>query len=85
MEPKQELKHLKNEISKIHKRNKKVELDKKWETSTSNRICPINTILKIYKKNLGNKTDKIKTLDKYKIYCYNTKRVLNYSLLHKKP
>ena len=40
---------------------------------------------KIYKKNLGNKTDKIKTLDKYKIYCYNTKRVLNYSLLHKKP
>lgn len=29
MEPKQELKHLKNEILKINKRNKKVELDKK--------------------------------------------------------
>ena len=38
MEPKQELKHLKNEISKIHKINKKVELDKKWETSTTRRI-----------------------------------------------
>lgn len=35
MEPKQELKHLKNEISKIHKRNKKVELDKKREASTT--------------------------------------------------
>lgn len=30
MKPKQELKHLKNEILKINKRNKKVELDKKW-------------------------------------------------------
>lgn len=30
MEPKQELKHLKKEILKINKRNKKVELDKKW-------------------------------------------------------
>jgi len=30
MEPKQELKHLINEILKINKRNKKVELDKKW-------------------------------------------------------
>ena len=30
MEPKQEIKHIKNEISKLHKRNKKVELDKKW-------------------------------------------------------
>ena len=29
MEPKQELKHLKNEILKTNKRNKKVELDKK--------------------------------------------------------
>ena len=38
MESKQDLKKLTNEISKIHKRNRKVELDKKWETSTTRRI-----------------------------------------------
>lgn len=49
MEPKQELKHLKNEISKIHKRNKKVELDKKWETSFTRRafICALTYIIVI--------------------------------------
>ncbi len=30
MESKQDLKNLTNEILKINKRNKKVELDKKW-------------------------------------------------------
>lgn len=30
---------LQNEIIKIKKRNKKVELDKKWETSWTRRIC----------------------------------------------
>ena len=30
---------LKNEIDKIKERNKKVELDKKWETSWTRRIC----------------------------------------------
>lgn len=47
MEPKQELKHLKNEILKINKRNKKVELDKKWETSTTRKvfICILTYII----------------------------------------
>ena len=30
---------LKNEIIKIKERNKKVELDKKWETSWTRKIC----------------------------------------------
>lgn len=30
---------LQNEIIKIKERNKKVELDKKWETSWTRRIC----------------------------------------------
>ena len=30
---------LQNEIIKIKERNKKVELDKKWETSWARRIC----------------------------------------------
>lgn len=32
-------KRLENEIIKIKERNKKVELDKKWETSLTRRIC----------------------------------------------
>lgn len=32
-------KSLENEIIKIKERNKKVELDKKWETSWTRRIC----------------------------------------------
>lgn len=32
-------KELENEILKIKERNKKVELDKAWETSTIRRIC----------------------------------------------
>lgn len=32
-------KELKNEIEKIKERNKKVELDKAWETSWVRRIC----------------------------------------------
>ena len=34
-----ELKELEQEISKIKERNKKVELDKRWETSWTRRIC----------------------------------------------
>lgn len=34
-----ENKELKNEIEKIKERNKKVELDKAWETSWLRRIC----------------------------------------------
>lgn len=30
---------IENEINKIKERNKRVELDKKWETSTIRRIC----------------------------------------------
>lgn len=30
---------LKNEIEKIKERNKRVELDKKWETSWTRKIC----------------------------------------------
>lgn len=32
-------KRLENEIIKIKERNKKIELDKKWETSLTRRIC----------------------------------------------
>ena len=32
-------KDLENEIAKIKERNKRVELDKKWETSWTRRIC----------------------------------------------
>jgi len=32
-------KELENEIVKIKERNKKVELDKKWETSATRKIC----------------------------------------------
>jgi hypothetical protein len=31
--------NLKNEIEAIKKRNKRVELDKKWETSWTRRLC----------------------------------------------
>ena len=34
-----ELKEVENEIEAIQKRNKKVELDKKWETSWTRKIC----------------------------------------------
>lgn len=34
-----ELKELENEIAKIKERNKKVELDKAWETSWTRKIC----------------------------------------------
>ncbi len=34
-----ELEEIKNEIDNIKIRNKKVELDKKWETSWTRRIC----------------------------------------------
>lgn len=34
-----ELKELENEIEQIKKRNKRVELDKKWETSATRKIC----------------------------------------------
>ncbi len=34
-----ELKELEREITKINQRNKRVELDKKWETSLTRRIC----------------------------------------------
>ncbi len=30
---------IENEINKVKERNKRVELDKKWETSTIRRIC----------------------------------------------
>lgn len=33
------MEELKHEIEKIKKRNKKVELDKKWETSYTRKIC----------------------------------------------
>lgn len=34
-----EVKELEQEIEKIKERNKKVELDKKWETSWTRKIC----------------------------------------------
>lgn len=34
-----EIKELENEIAKIKERNKKVELDKTWETSWTRKIC----------------------------------------------
>lgn len=34
-----ELKELEQEIERINQRNKRVELDKKWETSWTRRIC----------------------------------------------
>lgn len=34
-----ELKEIEKEIEKINKRNKRVELDKKWETSLIRKIC----------------------------------------------
>ena len=34
-----ELKDVENEIEEIKKRNSRVELDKKWETSLTRRIC----------------------------------------------
>lgn len=34
-----EIKELENEIEKIKERNKRVELDKAWETSWTRRIC----------------------------------------------
>ena len=34
-----ELKNVENEIEEIKKRNSRVELDKKWETSLTRRIC----------------------------------------------
>lgn len=34
-----EIKDLENEIEKIKERNKRVELDKAWETSWTRRIC----------------------------------------------
>lgn len=34
-----ELKELEEEIERINQRNKRVELDKKWETSWTRRIC----------------------------------------------
>ena len=34
-----ELKELENEIEQIKERNKRVELDKKWETSATRKIC----------------------------------------------
>ena len=34
-----ELEKLEQEISKIKERNKRVELDKKWETSWTRRLC----------------------------------------------
>ncbi len=34
-----ELKELEEEIERINQRNKRVELDKKWETSLTRRIC----------------------------------------------
>ena len=34
-----ELKEIEQEIVKINQRNKRVELDKKWETSWTRRLC----------------------------------------------
>jgi len=34
-----EIKEIEQEISNIKRRNKKVELDKKWETSWTRKIC----------------------------------------------
>lgn len=39
MEDKMNNQELENEIIKIKQRNKKVELDKKWETSWTRKIC----------------------------------------------
>ena len=33
------MEELKKEIEEIKKRNKRVELDKKWETSTTRKVC----------------------------------------------
>ena len=54
-------KELENEILKIKERNKKVELDKKWETSWTRRICIciLTYIIVVIYSNLINKISNI--------------------------
>ena len=56
-----EIKDLENEIEQIKQRNKKVELDKKWETSATRRlcICVLTYILVIIYSYLINKISNI--------------------------
>lgn len=54
-------KELENEIAKIKERNKKVELDKAWETSGTRRICIciLTYIVVVIYSNLINKISNI--------------------------
>lgn len=54
-------KELENEIEKIKERNKKVELDKEWETSWTRRIfiCILTYIVVVIYSNLINKISNI--------------------------
>lgn len=57
----EEIKKLKEEIDKIKERNKKVELDKKWETSFTRRLCIaiLTYIIVVFYTNLISKSSNI--------------------------
>lgn len=56
-----ELKELEKELLEIKKRNKKVELDKKWETSLTRKLCiaVLTYIVVIIYSVLINKTNNV--------------------------
>ncbi|MBR3512557.1 MAG: hypothetical protein IKN74_06365 [Clostridia bacterium] len=57
----EEIKNLKEEIDRIKERNKKVELDKKWETSFTRRLCIaiLTYIIVVFYTNLISKSSNI--------------------------
>ena len=57
----EEIKNLKEEINQIKERNKKVELDKKWETSFTRRFCIaiLTYIIVVFYTNLISKSSNI--------------------------
>ncbi len=57
----EEIKNLKEEINQIKERNKKVELDKKWETSFTRRLCIaiLTYIIVVFYTNLISKSSNI--------------------------
>ena len=55
------MEELKKELEEIKKRNKRVELDKKWETSYTRKIviCILTYIVVVIYSNMINKTNNI--------------------------
>ena len=55
------MEELKKELEEIKKRNKRVELDKKWETSLTRKlcICILTYIVVVIYSNITNKTNNI--------------------------